>query len=210
MIIITMILLNFSQRLYISFAIVGAIVVLLLTTILLYKNFYVKKRFKFIIGYILYRYSNLNDYLLRNEYRLHIDEKHIGQIDHVLITNKFIVTINDFSISGVISGDAFAEQLKLTTKKGSKMINNPLNYNRNLTKRLAIFNNLDNSYLKGITVVSDDAIINIDNLRSQFRVCRKRDLKKVIKEFEQEDVKPFKEDTVVQFINILDKNSVGE
>ena len=148
--------------------------------------------------------------MLRNEYRLYIDEKHIGQIDHVLITNKFIVTINDFSISGVISGDAFAEQLKLTTKKGSKMINNPLNYNRNLTKRLAIFNNLDNSYLKGITVVSDDAIINIENLRSQFRVCRKRDLKKVIKEFEQEDVKPFKEDTVVQFINLLDKNSVGE
>ncbi len=204
-----MTLLSLSQKIYISAAILGGLVILLLLWILFYKNFLKRHRLRKIVGYKLYRFSNLNDYLLLNDYEINIDDKHTGFIDHVLITNKYIVIINDFQISGVISGDYFSEQLKLTTNKGEQLIANPLNYNRNLTKRVALFNDLDNSFLKGVVVVNDDAVINIDNIPEQYSICPQSELKKLIKEFDKDDVKPFKEDTVVRFINNLNDNNVS-
>ena len=202
--------LTFEQKLYLSFVIVGAMLVMLLLFVFLYRNVIVKKRFKNSVGHLLYRYSNLNDYLLLNNYHIYIDDKNIGEIDHVLITNKFIVVINDAQLSGVISGDYSSDNLKFTTKNGNELILNPLNYNRNLTKRVALFNDLDNSYLKGIVVVPDNSYINIDNIPEQFFICKKRDLKKTIKEIEREEVKPFKEDTIVNFINYLNNHNVVE
>ena len=205
-----MTLLNISQKIYISVAILGGLIVLTLLFVLFYKNFLKGHRLKKLVGYKLYRFSNLNDYLLLHDYYVNIDDKSKGLVDHILITNKFIVVINDYQVSGVLSGDYSSEQLKVTTNKGEKLIANPLNYNRNLTKRIALFNDLDNSFLKGIVVVNDDAVINIDNIPAQYNICTVSELKKLIKEFDKEEVKPFKEDTVVRFINNLnDKNSRG-
>ncbi len=205
-----MTLLNISQKIYISVAILGGLIVLILLFVLFYKNFLKGHRLKKLVGYKLYRFSNLNDYLLLHDYYVNIDDKSKGLVDHILITNKFIVVINDYQVSGVLSGDYSSEQLKVTTNKGEKLIANPLNYNRNLTKRIALFNDLDNSFLKGIVVVNDDAVINIDNIPAQYNICTVSELKKLIKEFDKEEVKPFKEDTVVRFINNLnDKNSRG-
>ncbi len=201
--------LNTNQRIYISVVIIASVIVLALLALLFYNNIYKKRNFKKVVGYSLYRYSTLQDYLLLNDYHIHIDENHISDIDHIVITNKFIVIINDFALSGVLSGGYSDNQIKLTTNKGEKMINNPLNYNRNLTKRLALFNDLDNSFLKGIVVVSDDSMIKIDDIPAQFHICRKKELKKLIRSFDEEDIKPFKEDTVVRFINNLNSNNVG-
>lgn len=210
MILNTMTLLNISQKIYISVAILGGLIVLTLLFVLFYKNFLKGHRLKKLVGYKLYRFSNLNDYLLLHDYYVNIDDKNKGLVDHILITNKFIVVINDYQVSGVLSGDYSSEQLKVTTNKGEKLIANPLNYNRNLTKRIALFNDLDNSFLKGVVVVNDDAVINIDNIPAQYNICTVSELKKLIKEFDKEEVKPFKEDTVVRFINDLnDKNSRG-
>ena len=203
----TMTLLNLSQKIFISAAILGGLVVLLLLWVLFYRNFLKRHRLRKVVGYKLYRFSNLNDYLLLNDYQISIDDKSKGKIDHILITNKFIVIINDYQVSGVLSGDYSSEQLKVTTNKGEKLIANPLNYNRNLTKRVALFNDLDKSFLKGLVVVNDDAVINIDNIPAQYNICTVSEMKRLIKEFDKEDVKPFKEDTVVRFINILNDNN---
>ncbi len=203
-----MIMLSLSQKIYISFVILGGLIVIFLLWLLFYRNLYKKYCLKKAVGYTLYRYSNLNDYLLLNDYRVHIDDKHIGHIEHVLISNKFIIIINDFQISGVLSGEYNSEQLKLTTKKGDELIANPLNYNRNLTRRVALFNDLDNNFLKGIVVINDDSIIDITGIPNQFKICTKKELKKVIAEFDKEDVKPFKEETVIKFINILNDNNI--
>jgi hypothetical protein len=203
-----MIMLSLSQKIYISFAILGGLIVIFLLWLLFYRNLYKKYCLKKAVGYTLYRYSNLNDFLLLNDYRVHIDDKHIGHIEHVLISNKFIIIINDFQISGVLSGEYNSEQLKLTTKKGEELIANPLNYNRNLTRRVALFNDLDNNFLKGIVVINDDSIIDITGIPNQFKICTKKELKKVIAEFDKEDVKPFKEETVIKFINILNDNNI--
>ncbi len=204
-----MIFYTIAQKIYLSAAILGGLVIVFLLWLLFYKNYYKKHRLSKSVGYQLYRFSDLNDYLLLNDYKIHIDDTHIGKIDHVLITNKFIIIINDFNISGVISGDYTSEQLKLTDAKGDKLIHNPLNYNCNLTKRVALFNDLDNSFLKGIVVVNDDAMIDIDNIPNQFSICSKKDLKRVIKEFDKEEVKPFKEDTIVNFINVLNERNIS-
>lgn len=200
--------LSFNQGLYISLSTLGTLIVLSLLWLAFYRNFFKKRHLKGIVGRKLYHYADVNDYLLLNNYHIHIDDKHIGEIDHILITNKFIIVIHDFSISGVITGEYNDEQLKITEKKGERLIANPLNYNRNLTKRVALFNNLDNSFLKGIVVVNDDSYINIDSIPAQFKICPKKDVLKVIKEFDKEEVKPFKEDTIVDFINALNKNNI--
>ena len=97
----------------------------------------------------------------------------------------------------------FLEITGVTDKSGTKLIVNPLNYNINLTKRIAIFNNLDNSFVKGIVVTNDDSVVDVKNLPEQFTIVSKKDLKKTINGFDKVEVKPFKEDTVVQFINYL-------
>ena len=198
-----MTLLTFGQALYISLSIIGGLIILVLLYILLFKNLLRKKNLKNRVCKSLYKYSNYNDYLLLNDYRIHIDDKNIGHIDHILITNKFITIINDFPLSGVITGDYNDENLNLTDKNGTKKIINPLNYNINLTKRLAIFNSLENSFVRGIVVTNEDSIIKVSNLPEQFTIVSKKDLKNAIKEYEKKEVKPFKEDTVVNFINYL-------
>ena len=198
-----MTLLTFGQALYISLSIIGGLIILVLLYILLFKNLLRKKNLKNRVCKSLYKYSNYNDYLLLNDYRIHIDDKNIGHIDHILITNKFITIINDFPLSGVITGDYNDENLNLTDKNGTNKIINPLNYNINLTKRLAIFNSLENSFVRGIVVTNDDSIIKVSNLPEQFTIVSKKDLKDAIKEYEKKEVKPFKEDTVVNFINYL-------
>ena len=198
-----MVLLSFNQAIYISLSIIGGLLVLVLLFVVLYKNVFRQKNLKNRVCRSLYKYSNLNDYLLLNNYKINIDDSHFGQIDHILITNKFIIIINDFPISGVVTGNYSNDHLQVTDKSGSKLIVNPLNYNINLTKRLAIFNNLENSFVRGIVVTNDDSIVDVTNLPDQFTIVSKKDLKKTIKEFEKAEVKPFKEDTVVQFINYL-------
>ena len=202
-----MVLLSFDQSIYISLLILGVLVILLLLFLLYYRNYFKKKNLNAVVARHLYRYANINDYLLLNNYRIHIDDNHIGKIDHVLVTNKYIIVINDFSISGVLEGDYSHGELKLTNKKGSAKIVNPLNYNINLTKRVAMFNNLDNSFLRGIVVINDDSIINVTNMPNQFKLIKKKDLNKTIKEIDGNDVKPFKEETIVRFINSLEKQN---
>lgn len=204
-----MVLLSFVQALYISLSIIGGLLVLTLLYVVLYRNVLRQKNLKNRVAKSLYKFSNLNDYLLLNNYRIHIDDKHIGQIDHILITDKFIIIINDFPISGIITGDYSKEHLSVTDKSGTKLIVNPLNYNINLTKRIAIFNNLDNSFVRGIVVTNDDSVVDVKNLPEQFTIVSKKDLKKTVKDFDKAEVKPFKEDTVVQFINYLNDQNEG-
>ena len=198
-----------EQQIYLSLMIVGVFFALLILVFLFYRIFFRGKNLKNSTYKMLYRYSGLNDYLLLNNYHIHIDTNNVGDINHVLISNKFIVVINVFPISGVLTGSYMDEQLRLTDKKGTKLIANPLNYNRNLTKRVALFNDLDNSFIKGIVVVNSDSVIKINDIPEQYFICKRSELKKVLRIIDSIDVKPFKEDTVVDFINRLNKENIS-
>ena len=202
-----MILLSATQTAYvISAAIAGALVIALIV-LFIFKNAYAPKHIKELTYMKLSRICNENDYLLLNNYRIPIDDTNIGSIDHIVISNKFIIIINDFSLSGVISGSATNEKLKAYDKKGTNLIVNPLNYNINLTKRLALFNDLNNSLIKGLVVIHNNSQINVTNSAGQFRMIKLKDLKKTIKEFDQEPVKKLKEDDVVRFIKYLNDHN---
>ena len=94
-----MFLLSKSQAIYISLLITGVILVTLIFIFLLYKNILSKKRIKKITMNRLYRFANVNDYLLLNNYKIQIDDKNEGVIDHLLITDRFIYVIHDFNLS---------------------------------------------------------------------------------------------------------------
>ena len=202
-----MFLLTQPQAIYLSLLITGVILVILIFVFLLYKNILSKKRIKKITMNRLYRFANVNDYLLLNNYKIQIDDTHEGVIDHLLITDRFIFVIHDFNLSGVIEGRYFDEQLNAIINKEEKYIANPMNYNRNMAKRLALYQGLDNSYLKGIVVISNDTIVNIDEIPEQYAIVKANKLIKTIKKMDGVKIKPFKEDTIVDFINALNKEN---
>ncbi len=202
-----MILLSSVQIAYIVSAIIAGLLIIALLVILIFQNAYAPKHIRELTYMKLNRICNENDYLLLNNYRIPIDDSNIGSIDHIVINNKFIIIINDFSLSGIISGSATNEKLKAFGKKGANLIVNPLNYNINLTKRLALFNDLNNSLIKGLVVIHNNSQINVTNSIGQFRMIKLKDLKKTIKEFDKEPVKKLKEDDVVRFIKYLNDNN---
>lgn len=204
---IRMFIITQPQAIYLSLLIAGVILVILIFVFLLYKNILSKKKIKKITMNRLYRFANVNDYLLLNNYKIQIDDTHEGVIDHLLITDRFIFVIHDFNLSGVIEGRYFDEQLNAVINKEEKYIANPMNYNRNMAKRLALYQGLDNSYLKGIVVINNDTIVNIDEIPEQYAIVKANKLIKTIKKMDGVKIKPFKEDTIVDFINALNKEN---
>ena len=199
-----MILLTNIQNIYVIFASIGIAIILVLLIILYHKNVYLRKHLDRSVYFKLSHLAKYNDYLLLNKYFFRFNDKDIGKVDHILISNKFIYLINDFSESGVIYGDYLDEQLHVTDKNGERMMLNHLTYNRNIARYISLANRLDISFIKGIVVINDDSHVDISNIPEQYHICRRCELLKTIKEIDSIDIKPFKENDIVRFINTLD------
>ncbi len=200
------ILLTTPQVTYISVSIIGGIIVIGLLFYLFFRNVYEAKHIRELTYRTLYRLSNKNDFLLLNNYRIQIDDRNTGFIDHILISKKFVILINDFSISGVVSGDYRSDEL-INVGKKTEIIVNPLNYNINLTKRLALFNDLDHSFLRGLVVINNDSKIDINNANEQFQIIRRKDLEKTIKKFDSANVGSLNEESIIKFVNYLNEQN---
>ena len=202
-----MILLSTSQTLYISLAIIGILVVIFLICLLYFCNIYRNKHDRDLTYLKLSKICEHNDYLLLNDYHIDFDDKNKGLIDHLVISNKYIIIISVFSISGVLSGKFQGEELVNVNKKGTSIVANPINYNINLTKRLALFNDLNTSFLKGLVVINNDSSIKIEGHNEQFKIIKRKDLNKTIKEFDKENIKNLNEESVIKFINKLNEEN---
>lgn len=202
-----MILLSTSQTLYISLAIIGVLVVIFLICLLYFRNIYRNKHARELTYLKLSKICEHNDYLLLNDYHIDFDDKNKGLIDHLVISNKYIIIISVFSISGVLSGKFQGEELVNVNKKGTSIVANPINYNINLTKRLALFNDLNTSFLKGLVVINNDSDIKIEGHNDQFQIIKRKDLGKAIKEFDKENIKNLNEESVIKFINKLNEEN---
>ena len=202
-----MILLSTSQTLYISLAIIGILVVIFLICLLYFRNIYRNKHARELTYLKLSKICEHNDYLLLNDYHIDFDDRNKGLIDHLVISNKYIIIISVFSISGVLSGKFQGEELVNVNKKGTSIVANPINYNINLTKRLALFNDLNTSFLKGLVVINNDSSIKIEGHNEQFKIIKRKDLNKTIKEFDKENIKNLNEESVIKFINKLNEEN---
>ena len=200
-----MINLSIAQSIYIGVLIAGIILVLALLFGLIYYRVLRNKYIKFFVYKELYSLAHYNDYLLLNDYRINLDKTHFGIIDHILITSKYILLINDFNLSGVLEGEFTDNELLQMSKKETKSIINPLNLNVNLSKRVILVNDLDPSLVKGIVVVNNDSHVDIKNMPENYRFVRRKDLKSCIKDIEKTKVKKLKEEQVVKFINFLNE-----
>lgn len=202
-----MILLSISQALYISFAIIGVLVILILLCVLFCRTKYAKKHARELTYLRLSRLCEKKDYLLLNDYKVNFDDSNTAIIDHLVISDKYIIVISVFSISGVLSGKEQGDELINVNKNGTHIVANPLNYNINLIKRLSLFNDLDLSFLKGLVVINNDSDIHIEASNKQFQIIRRKDLVKTIKAFDKENIKNLNEESVVKFINKLNKEN---
>lgn len=202
-----MILLSISQALYISFAIIGVLVILVLLFVLFYRTKYAKKHARELTYLRLSRLCEKSDYLLLNDYKINLDDSNTAIIDHLVISNKYIIVISVFSISGVLSGKEQGDELINVNKSGTHIVANPLNFNINLIKRLSLFNDLDLSFLKGLVVINNDSDIHIEASNKQFQIIRVKDLARTIKALDKESIKNLNEESVVKFINKLNKEN---
>ena len=203
-----MIYLTNNQKIYIAALVVGVVLLLIGTCFFTFKRIYLKKRYHEDVYLKLSKTSELNDYLLLNNYRVEFDDRYYGVIDHLLISKKYIYVINDFDISGVVSGDLKDLFLRVVTSKDKAInVSNPLNYNINLIKRLNVYHRLDQSLIKGIVVINNDSTINVTGSNNQFLIIKRNELLKYIKKFDKDDIGNLKEKDVVNFINKLDKEN---
>ena len=203
-----MILLTVPQTIYIASIALAFILLVIFSALFIYKKIYSKKKYREAVFLKLANLAKYNDYLLLNNFYLDYDDKHVGCIDHILISKKYIFVINDFSLSGVISGDARSDHLRLIDfKKNAKIISNPINYNINLIKKLNTTSRLDQTFVKGLVVVNNDSKICLTNMGEQFMIIRRKDIKKIIYKFDKDNVHNLKENDVVNFINKLNRNN---
>lgn len=205
---INMIALTNSQIIYVSVATVIIILILCLLLIFIFHDRFQNKNFKAATYFKLSKIAMHRDFLLLNNFKVDFDDSHVGYIDHLLISNKYIYAINDFSISGVVSGELKGRTLNvINRKKEVTQINNPLNYNINLIKRFNLYNNLDQSFVKGVVVINNDSEICVENLSDQFTMIRRKDLNNFIKKCDSTPIKNFNEESIVKFINKLSKEN---
>lgn len=202
------ILLTNPQKIYISAAALCFLLVVILVGIFIYKKWYAHKHYKEATYLKLSKLVNENDYLLLNNYTINFDDTHVGVIDHILISKKYIIVINDFPISGVVSGEIRDRSLRVVkNRKEVVNISNPLNYNVNLIKRLNIFHRLDKELVKGLVVINNDSEIIIEQSTDQFQMIRRKDLPKVIKRIDKANVKNLRQADVENFINKLNREN---
>ncbi|MCR4911185.1 MAG: NERD domain-containing protein [Bacilli bacterium] len=203
-----MIYLTNAQATYIIVSVIAILIAIILIIFFVYKFFYAKKHYKDAVYLKLANLAKINDFLLLNNYAIDFDDTHVGIIDHILISKKYIFVINDFALSGVVSGDLKDRSLRVITSQNSaRYISNPLNYNINLIKRLNLYNHLDQTFVKGIVTVNNDCHVNISSRNDQFTMLRRKDLRRFILKCDKDNVKPLKENEIVNFINKLDKQN---
>lgn len=202
------ILLTTPQKIYIASSVVAIMLIVLICFFYIKRNVYPKKHYKEATYLKLASLGENNDYLLLNNYKIDFDDNHVGNIDHLLISKKYIFVINDFSLSGVISGQLKARFLRvINTKKEVTEVSNPLNYNINLIKRLTLYNNLNQSFVKGIVVIDDDSQINITNQSNQFFMIKRKDLNSFITNMDKEKIGNLNEQSIIKFINKLNREN---
>lgn len=199
-------MINLTNLGKIYFAVFAAVILLIIFLSICFYRYHVlqNKRYKISTYAKVLDLAEKNDYLLLNNYKIDFDDRHVGVIDHLLISNKYIFVVCSFSISGVISGELKSRTLNVYKPKG-KMdeVINPMNYLINMVKRVTLYNELNESFVKGIVVVNDDSVVNIDNLSDKFLMVRRSDLASAIEKFDKEKIGNLKEENVVKFINKL-------
>lgn len=132
----------------------------------------------------------LYDYYLINTFELSITDTDIIKVDHLLFGNKYIYLINDYYDEGVIQGKRQDKKWIMKTKDGKeKVLNNPLDANRELIRKICLKTTLDSATFIGITLVNNKTnILELQvNSHDEF-IIDLRDFRKLISKIESRPI----------------------
>ena len=160
------------------------------------KRYKESKHFNKFIYRKVYAIAMLNDYYLINNLPLYSenDEEYAINIDHILISNKFMYVIKDLYYKDVINGNKNDKVWLSYDKLGrTTEFKNPLMLNLIRCDRFSEAQQIDRSYFISIVVVNNDIQMkNIDDIStSNSYICKKKDLKKLISKIEKRNVSNF-------------------
>ena len=183
-----------TQSIYILFAcILGIIILILLLMPAIYKS-YSKSHFQKMVYRKIHNLVMYYDYYLINNFPLKKGEDLITTLDHVLISNKYIYVIKDRYYQEPISASVNDMVWLAYNKKGAKTeFNNPIMMNNIRCDKFSNIKFIDRKCLISIVVVNDDAYVEKQEELNTFNsfFVRKKDLKKLIKTIEKRNVSAF-------------------
>ena len=185
-----MIFLSVAQLCFVIIIPILVVAVVLVALYFLYYKKYIANNFKKHCYRKIHNIANFNDYYLINNFTFTVDDLSNIVIDHILFGNKYIFVITDRYIDGDLTGKDSDSDLVVINKNGSKAYagGNPYLQSNQLLRRLSVSTGLNSEMMIAITLINDEARININSSSKQFFIVQRKKLAKLIKIIESREV----------------------
>lgn len=159
-----------------------------------------EKKYHEIFGKKLYRLAMHKDYYLINTFITKTRNRSKVHVDHLLFGNKYIYVFSDFYVTGDLYGKVDDHSFLLRSKKRkSEYIDNPLLKAKERAHKLALILNFDDSMFIPIVLVNDAC--NLVNCYGNKSLIYCKDLRHIIKQHEDDDVKPLNQEQLMYAVH---------
>ena len=146
------------------------------------------------------------DYRLINKFIFRVEENKHAQIDHIVFGEKYFYAIVSRYFNGNIKGKEEDKDFIFTNRKNKKFYTpNPYSKMNHLLSRLCLTSGLNPEMLIGIFLVNDDCKVEAQSTSKNIFICNRKNLKKLIKTFENSGVGKIKEEQLQNAVLSLDK-----
>ena len=185
--------------LFIALAILTTLSILFFLLFPLIKRNSLRKNFINSYGRVVYGLANEKDFYLINRLLLKSNDGNNIDIDHLLLTNKYIFVIKDFYFEGALLGkdsdNTWVYYFGSVKEPSKKLVPNPLFENDRRLNKLSLITGLDKSFLISLILVNDDCDLSLlkkDDPNTY--VVRLKELKPLIEKIESSNVAPLNDD----------------
>lgn len=181
----------------IFFSLCGVLLIaaVIVTWALIFKYVYYPKKFKTVHYKTVRRIVDENDYRLINNFYFPVEEGKNAKIDHIVFADKFFYVILSHYYDGSISGNIGDMSLIFTDRKQKKYYtDNPYKYLNYILTRLSTSCGIDKKSLIGVVLTNNSCNNMVESEYESFYVCKRKDLKKLIKKIESRQIGKFNDE----------------
>ena len=204
--------------LFIALAILTTLSILFFLLFPLIKRNSLRKNFINSYGRVVYGLANEKDFYLINRLLLKSNDGNNIDIDHLLLTNKYIFVIKDFYFEGALLGkdldNAWVYYYGDTKKPNKKIIKNPIFENDNRLNKLSMITGLDKSLLVPVILVNNDCDLSLLKIEdSNNHIMHLKELGTFIEKMESQNIAPLDDNQLryavqdIANLNLRKKNS---
>lgn len=201
-----MLSLNPIQKTFIIIAICIVALIIVLILFFTLRKVYQKKKYKETFGKTVYKVALYGDYYLINDFIVYVGTNKGRKINHILFGDKYVYVIMSRFYDGNLKGNEKDASLYLINKDGHKaFIDNPLLDTYSIVKRVSIDQDIPLDLLVGITLVNNDAKIDIDETDKYNYIIPVNKLETLVNQIEKRNVPNIKPDELQRCVKAFDE-----